>query len=137
MHRDFRTFHGTTPGELLAWLNRILERQLANHVRHYRFTLMRNVDREVSLDDEQLASNVQLVDQGPRPGDEAALADDQRRLRIAIQRLPADYRRVLELRAWGRLPFVEIGRQMDRSGDAAEKLWLRALERLQADLRSV
>jgi hypothetical protein len=41
------------------------------------------------------------------------------------------------LRTWQRLPFAEIGRQMGRSAGAAEKLWLRAVERLQAVLRNI
>jgi RNA polymerase sigma-70 factor (ECF subfamily) len=135
--RDFASFRGKTLGELLAWLNRILDRQLANQVRHYKLTGKRAVRRELSLDTGDHADNLGIADNLPSPGDNAALIDEQRRVRRAVAQLADDYRQVLELRTWQRLTFVEIGRQMGRSAGAAQKLWLRAVEQLQDVLRDV
>jgi RNA polymerase sigma-70 factor (ECF subfamily) len=135
--RDFESFRGTTLGELLAWLNRILEHQLANQLRYYKQTSKRNVRREVPLDAGDHPDNLGLVDGRPAPAEHVASADEQRRVRAAIERLPDDYKQVLVLRTWQRLPFAEIGKRMGRSAGAAEKLWLRAVERLQTALRNV
>jgi RNA polymerase sigma-70 factor (ECF subfamily) len=135
--RDFQSFRGTTLGELLAWLNRILERQLANQVRYYKLAQKRSVRREVELDTGDHADNLGIVDHRPTPSDNVASAEEQRRVRRAIEQLPDDYRRVLELRTWQRLSFAEIGHQMGRSAGAAQKLWLRAVEQLQVMLRDV
>jgi RNA polymerase sigma-70 factor (ECF subfamily) len=50
--------------------------------------------------------------------------------------LPDDYRRVIELRYLEEQSFEEIGARMQRSADAARKLWARAVERLQQELES-
>jgi RNA polymerase sigma-70 factor (ECF subfamily) len=52
----------------------------------------------------------------------------------ALERLPEDYRRVITLRNQERREFEEIGRLMERSTDAARRLWSRAIERLQQEL---
>ena len=52
----------------------------------------------------------------------------------ALERLPEDYRRVITLRNQERRDFDEIGRLMNRSTDAARRLWSRAIERLEREL---
>lgn len=131
--RDFLSFDGSTLGELLAWLHRIVEHQLHNQVRYYRQTLKRSVGRETSLD----AGEHIILDCGASPSEEVAQDDEQRRLRIAVERLPDDYRRVLVLRTWQRLPLAEVAQRMGRSANAVGKLWIRAVERLEAELRTV
>ena len=135
--RDFQAFEGTTIGELLSWLHRILDHRLSHHVRHYKRTAKRALQREVPLDADRHDAGLALADGGTNPRDAASLADEQRRVRLAIEQLPEDYRRVLELRTWQRLPFAEIGQQFGRTGGAVEKLWLRAVERLEVELRSI
>jgi RNA polymerase sigma-70 factor (ECF subfamily) len=132
--RDFLSFDGSTLGELLAWLHRIVEHQLHNQVRYYKGTLKRSVGRETSLD---AGEPIILADCGASPFEEMAQEDEQRRLRIAVERLPDDYRRVLVLRTWQRLPLAEVAQRMGRSANAAGKLWIRAVERLEAELRTV
>lgn len=135
--RDFMSFEGDSPGELLAWLRRILEHQLQDQVRYYKKTQKRAVNREVPLDRSGYAVSRDLASGGATPIDEVALSEEQRRIRLAVERLPDDYRRVLALRTWQRLPLDEVGRQMGRSADAAGKLWMRAVECLEAEMRMV
>ncbi len=134
--RDFQAFEGHSIGELFAWLNRILERQLANQVRQFKQTSMRSVRREVPLDT-LLTRNVGLVGDLPGPSDNVALDDERRRVRLAVEQLSPEHQLVLRLRTWQRMPFADVGQQMDRSADAAEKLWLRAVEKLQGILKNV
>lgn len=46
-YRDFGQFRGRTEAEWLAWLRRILARNAAEFVRHYRLTGKRQTAREV------------------------------------------------------------------------------------------
>ena len=54
-------------------------------------------------------------------------------LERALERLPEDYRQVIVLRYREGRSFDEIGKQMNRSADAAGKLWSRAMERLREE----
>jgi RNA polymerase sigma-70 factor (ECF subfamily) len=54
-------------------------------------------------------------------------------LHRVLGRLPAEYRVVLLLRHQDELTFEEVGRRMERSAEAARKLWARAVERLQRE----
>jgi RNA polymerase sigma factor (sigma-70 family) len=55
-------------------------------------------------------------------------------VRRALDRLPEDYRWALLWRYQETLSFEEIGRLLQRSPNAARKLWARALVRLQQEL---
>lgn len=79
----------------------------------------------------QSVAAARLVNEQPTPADDFVQADEERRVRLAIERLPPDYQEVVRLRTWERLAFAEVGRLMQRSAGAAEKLWLRAVERLE------
>ena len=58
-------------------------------------------------------------------------------LQAALARLPDDYRRVLALRYDEERTFEEIGTLLQRSPNAARKMWLRAIERLQRELEGL
>ncbi len=134
--RDFAAFQGNSEEELLAWLRQLLLNNLANLVRRYRFTGKRQVNREVSLDSGGSSHRRRGRLPAPvrAPGEQAVAEEEARQVRAALARLPAEYRQVLLLRCRDNLPFGEIGRRMDRSTNAAQKLWARAVERLQDEL---
>ena len=68
------------------------------------------------------------------PSGQAVEHEQDQALQAALERLPEDYRRVITLRYEQQLPFEEIGRLLQRSPDAARKLWARAVERLHEEL---
>ena len=68
------------------------------------------------------------------PSGQAMENEQDQALQAALGRLPEDYRRVITLRYQEQLPFEEIGRLLQRSPDAARKLWARAVERLHEEL---
>jgi RNA polymerase sigma-70 factor (ECF subfamily) len=70
-------------------------------------------------------------DRGPTPEEAAIAGDDARRLAALLGRLPADQRRVLELRLTG-LTGAEIAAAMGRSHEAVRMLQVRAIKRLRA-----
>jgi|SRR5579883_4624 len=133
-HRDFARFRGRTVGELLAWLRRILARNLANQVRRYRGTRRRDVRLEEGIAAAVGQSSAGLADRltAPvsSPSQEAARHEAAVLLAEALGRLPDDYREVLILRTLEDLPFPEVAARMERSVDSVKKLWARGLARL-------
>jgi RNA polymerase sigma-70 factor (ECF subfamily) len=129
--RDFGRFHGRTEQELLAWLGRILQNNVANVGRHYRLTEKRELRRELGQDD--LAPQ-RVLDDLPSPLASpswmAAHLEETSEFERVLTLLPDDYRLVIRLRHQERLPFEEVGQRLGRTADAARKLWARAVERL-------
>jgi len=96
------------------------------------------VGREVQLEggDSSRAGHAELVAGTPTPSMEALAHEKAEAVARALERLPEDYRRVITLRNQERREFDDIGRLMDRSPDAARRLWSRAIERLQRELEA-
>lgn len=134
MQRDFGRFTGTTASEYYAWLREMLQHNVIDSIRRYRDVQKRDVKRERSLTVVQ-AGEIHGPGGPPHLPDNSAIRrEEAAAISAMVQRLPPDYRRVLEMRYWGGLSFVAIGSELGRSPDAARKLWYRALERLQDDL---
>jgi RNA polymerase sigma-70 factor (ECF subfamily) len=132
------TFQGTTDGPWAAWLRELLLNNLADFVRRYRATGMRRVSREMGQPaSDSAAERVgEAAADVPSPSVMAMAAEQTAALERALDRLPADYRDLLQLRYQGDLSFEEIGRRLDRSANAARKLWLRALRKLEQEMES-
>lgn len=131
--RDRSEFEGKTHEELREWLRKILHHTLLNAARHYKTTQQRNVRREVSLDAAGSAAAdavANLADSGPAPDAQAIATESHVALLMQIARLPENQRRAIVLRSFERLKFEEIGVELGISGDAARKLWARAVEKL-------
>lgn len=127
-------FSGETEAELLAWLLRILQRRCSTARRRYRDTQKRRLAREVTLDSSACDRSPTLSDADRTPCALAIAHEESALVRQVVRTLPHDYRRVLILRNWERLPFQEIGQRMGRSTKASQKLWTRALVCLQCRL---
>jgi RNA polymerase sigma-70 factor (ECF subfamily) len=136
--RDFGGFQGSSEEELIAWLRQLLLHNVANFSRGYRDTDKRRVAREVELDAAQLAAGgkAELAADIPSPSTEAIAREQAEKIQRMLKRLPEDYRRVILLRNQERRSFAEIGQLMDRSAEAARRLWSQAIERLQQELET-
>jgi len=134
--RDFPKFQGGTEAEFLSWLRQMLLHNVANLVRHFRGTAKRQVGREIRLATDSNGP-AELADAGPTPSALAQAGERQQQVERALDRLPQDYREVIRLRNQARHSFEEIGQLMNRSADAARRLWSRAIERLQAEIEEV
>jgi RNA polymerase sigma-70 factor, ECF subfamily len=128
-YRDFADFRGQSQAEWLAWLRRILVHNLANFERRYFGTAMRRARREVSLTVGGVADAVPAS--GPSPSSVLIAGERERAVGRHLELLPEDYRLVILWHHRDGLPFDEIGRRLDRSVDAARRLWSRAIDRLQ------
>jgi RNA polymerase sigma-70 factor (ECF subfamily) len=136
--RDFAHFHGGTEQELLAWLRRLLLNNLSNFSRRYRDTAKRQTAVEVSLQGGDSSADwaKTLIDGSSTPSGHAMADEQAEAVQKALERLTDEYRQVILLRYREELPFEEIGRLMGRSSNAAEKLWLRAVERLRQEMET-
>lgn len=132
--KNFAQFRGETQAELFAWLCRILDNKSHDVTRRFRSAAMRDVDREQSLDDSDVAMGHELADRGQTPRALAAVREEVADLEAALQRLAEDHEQVIRLRSFERLSFADVGQRMGRSADAARKLWVRAIARLQKEL---
>jgi len=134
---DFPRFVGGSEGELRAWMRKILLNRVCTIARQYRGTDKRDIAREQGIDeDNSRAAPMPLPAADPTPSKQAVLNEEHLLLHAALAKLPPDYRAVIELRSFERLPFHEVGQALDRSEEAAHKLWLRAIKRLQAELEA-
>jgi RNA polymerase sigma-70 factor (ECF subfamily) len=129
-HRDWKAFRGKTVGDVRAWLRGILLNNVRDVTKSYRQT-KRNAGLEVPIGTGTLHS---LIDPELTPSASASAREEAGAIARAIAGLPADYRRVIELRSRENLPFQEIGRVLDRSPDAVRMLWFRAIESLRREL---
>lgn len=133
--RDFAQFDGTTGSELRAWLVRLLMNNLANFARHFKQTEKREVRREVALPgDTPSGVTGGVAADTPTPSVEVIADERAEAVRLAVERLPEDYRQVIILRNREDRPFSEIAERMGRSENAVRKLWFRAVELLQHEL---
>ena len=134
-HRHFPRFHGHSEAELLAWLRRLLLNNLIDFRRLYLQAAKRRAAKEVSLQEggSSCGGSDKLAAPEPTPSRLAMKDEQAQALRKAMERLPDDYRQVLQWRQQDELTFEEIGRRMDRSADAVRKLWARAVARLQKE----
>lgn len=132
-HRLFRQFKGTSEGEFLQWLRRILSSRISKLLRRYFGTKARDVRLERTLNEEldrssQVARAFLMSETSP--SEQAVRREQAVLMADALDRLPADYREVIILRHLKELTFPDLARQMGRSEGSAKQLWVRALGNL-------
>jgi RNA polymerase sigma-70 factor, ECF subfamily len=127
----FGQFRGTSYPELLAWLRRTLVNELIDVRRKYKGSQVRNIGREVALQQDSVDLLPQaLIDQELTPCSATDNQEQIHALRIALQQLTEEYRQVIIWRNWDFLSFAEIGERLGRTEEAARKLWNRAVTKL-------
>jgi RNA polymerase sigma-70 factor (ECF subfamily) len=136
-YRDFPRFQGTTHAEWLAWLRRILARNLTDFARQFRGA-KRQVAREVIRFDVPGASSAHAgyepADSGETPSEQLLRRERELLIADALAQLDPDHREVILLRNLQQLDFEEVARRMNRSRPAVQMLWMRALRKLQQSL---
>ncbi len=139
-HRNFGNFRGQSVNEFGSWLREILATSLAMHVRRFMGTQMRDLTLEQSmtadLDHSCHGIDNLLLANLTSPSQNAARNESHLALAKAIEGLPADYRRVIEMRHLDGRTFPEISAAMERSVDSVEKLWVRGLRALKTEMES-
>jgi RNA polymerase sigma-70 factor (ECF subfamily) len=137
VQRGFAGFKGTTEAELFGWMRRILLNNVADAIRHYEGTSKRDVARERSLDRHEAEAGAEELPSKKRPPDESVIGhEDAALVATTLEALDPHYREVLHLRYWEQCSFIEIGIRMNRSPEAARKLWYRAVKQFNDALPS-
>ena len=135
-HCDFAKFRGSTERELLAWLRQILINCLHHAIETHLNARMRDVRREISVEQVSAALDRSVVhfaqvlaDRGPSPS--APLRERERAVALADQlaKLRPAYRDVIVLRNLQGLSFDEVPDRMDRKPGTVRMLWLRAIDK--------
>ncbi len=126
-------FRGSSEGELLGWLRRILSNNLVDVARHHG-RAKRDAARNLSLEDE-ISQSFRRIDalmttSANSPSQRAALNDQLFRLPLALDALPDAQREAIVLHHLQGLKLKETAERMGRSEAAIGGLLYRGLKRL-------
>jgi RNA polymerase sigma-70 factor (ECF subfamily) len=134
--REFPQFSGSTAREFFGWLQRILQNNLTDVCRSFRGSQKRDLGREAPLDrgSSQGFANDTLRSREQSPSTCAVARESAQQVEQALRRLHEQHRAVIRMRNIEGLSFPLIAERMGRSADAARKMWVTAIERLQTEL---
>jgi len=125
----FPQFRGSSRPELAGWLRRILRNYVVNY-RAASTAVKRDLSREQSADDN-------IPDPWSVSPSRQAMSCEQRdHFEAALRRLPTEAQEVIRLRHQDDQTFAAIGASINKSEEAARKIWFRSIERLQRELKS-
>ena len=132
-------FRGNTHGQRLAWLRVILRRVVLQKQRAD-MTLKRGEGKERVIADAIGRTSLRIeelaVGREPAPDEVVDHAEQTLVVADALDKLPEDYRRVIEMRHFEHLSHVSIAHQLDRTPEATRMLWVRALIKLREAVRN-
>jgi RNA polymerase sigma-70 factor (ECF subfamily) len=118
--RDLDTYQGTDRRSFYAWVFRIAENRIRDAADHFGAAKRQPVE---------LPRSWQTT-----PGTAAVRNESVQRLAEAIERLPEDHRRIVQLRRLEERDFADIARTVGRSENAVRIVYCRALKALRAQL---
>lgn len=134
-YRALASYRGSTEAEKMAWMRRILQRNVWHAVRHFSRD-KRDVNREQAIAAALQGSSIRieklLEGQGPSPSDEIIRQEKLLAICDAVQQLPADQQRAVELHHLQGLPVSAVASEMDRSVTAVAGLLKRGLKALRS-----
>jgi RNA polymerase sigma-70 factor, ECF subfamily len=136
--RDFQRFLGVTEPELVSWLTRILDHNLAETIRNHALTAKRAVGREQPLGraaDATIAWH-ELSAAHSSPSQRAMKGEEAIRLARALETLPSDQREAVRLRHLEGWSLEQIAEHLDKSLAAAAGLIKRGVQNLRDRLAS-
>ncbi|MBI3823551.1 MAG: sigma-70 family RNA polymerase sigma factor [Planctomycetes bacterium] len=130
--RGFGQFRGRTSHEMLGWLRKILIHRLQGVRDHFRAD-KRPVEVPLPAESGEVESTLSAT--GSSPSDQAVHREEREVVEIALQALPPDDRRIVEMRQKEAVAFADIARQFHMTEDATRKRWMRAIRVLQDEVR--
>ena len=134
-HQDLAAFRGTSDAELIAWLRRILARNLLNVARDFA-AKKRDLKREVHLAQQLEQSSLRLdrflAAEQSSPSQQLMRGEQALKLVDALAKLPDDQRTAIILKHMQDRSLADIATDMNRSTLAVAGLLKRGLKRLRA-----
>jgi RNA polymerase sigma-70 factor (ECF subfamily) len=131
--QHFERFEGKSDAELRAWLTQILVNRCHDARRAFCQAAKRQGERAIG-ESFYVDLEKQLPIDQRTPSKQIIASEEALDIAAAMSKLSDVHQQVLRLRYWEELTFEVIGRQLGRTGDAARKLWYRAIERLGEEL---
>lgn len=121
-------FRGQDAAQWQGWVLAIVKSQAQKQLRYWQQE-KRDVHRQQALaigssGEQQLAADTS------DPAQRVVRREQTAWLLAVIDRLPSDYREVLQLRSFEDLPYADVAVRMRRSEGAVRVLWARAVQRL-------
>jgi RNA polymerase sigma-70 factor (ECF subfamily) len=132
-HSKRSQFAGQTPGQLVAWLRKLLACTLADAIRtlhRAKRDVARERSLEASLDQSAASLNAWLAADQSTPSQQFDRAEQEVRLANALALLPEAQRSALVLRHCQNLAVAEISERLGRSPTAIAGLLKRGLRQL-------
>ncbi|TWU42725.1 sigma-70 family RNA polymerase sigma factor [Novipirellula artificiosorum] len=123
-------FRGSSHAQRLAWLRVILRRVVLQNQRGLRAAKRGDgIERVINDAINRTSVRIEDIAVGKEPKPDEAVEDAEQNLLVssAIERLPEEYQRVIELRHFEHFTHAEIASKMERSPAAIRMLWIRAL----------
>lgn len=130
--QQFAQFRGSSEGEYVQWLRRILERDILEVVERERDAAKRAVDREVS-GSEPLR---QAVDWQTSPSRRAIRREQRQIILEVLEQLPEDQREAVRIKYLEHATLQETAARMGKTEDAVSSLLQRGMKKLNALLRN-
>jgi RNA polymerase sigma-70 factor (ECF subfamily) len=136
-HRDLEQLQGCNEAQRLAWLRRVLAHNLADELRRLG-AQRRDAGREQSLqqalDESSCRLEAWLAAEQPSPSQQLVRQEQLVRMSVALEQLPDDQRRAIELHHLREQSLLEVAAGMGRSRGAVAQLIFRGLRRLRQQL---
>jgi RNA polymerase sigma-70 factor (ECF subfamily) len=131
-HQAIGGFRGDSEGEFAAWLERILDHNVAEVIRNHTLAARRALGREQPLNRAAGPTLVwpEPVAQQSSPSQRAMRGEEAVRLARALDELPHDQREAVRLRHLEGWPLARIAQQLNRSPAAAAGLIKRGIQGL-------
>ena len=137
-HRGFSNFRGTSEAEVLAWLRKILSRNLAHVARDFRRD-KRSIDLEQSIHQSVNTSSARLGEwlaaNDPTPSQNAIVSERLLMLCGAMESLPEHQREAVRLHYCEQLLLKEIAERMERTPGSVAGLLKRGMNELRTRMR--
>lgn len=125
-------FEGADRDTLMGWLATIAWNEIRDEADYYQ-----RLRRDARLRATWVTGFDPVAQQLHSEVSQLALQEESQQLLAAIDRLDEDHREVIVLRRYEELSFKEVGERLERSPDAARKLFARAMTALTMEMRVV
>jgi RNA polymerase sigma-70 factor (ECF subfamily) len=125
-------FEGADRDTLMGWLATIAWNEIRDQADYYQ-----RLRRDARLRATWVTGFDPVARQLHTEVSRLALQEESRQLVAAMDRLEEDHREVIVLRRYEELSFKEIGDRLERSPEAARKLFARAMTALTMEMRAV
>lgn len=134
-HQHREQFRGTTSGEQVGWLRRILANILVDTLRKFGKEVEQEHSLELVLQQSSARLEAWLADKQPSPGEMAEQHEQLLRLARVLNHLPEDQRTAIELHHLRGVPVAEASQFLGRTEASVAGLLRRGLKTLRERLQ--